>query len=248
MIKRCFALFCVLAACASAQTTLFFDDFSGSSATDLNGTAPDIRPGSETWTSGTGAGVWKADGSIASGGSTNAFLPFTPTSGYIYTLSLDANPTAGTSTNWFALGFSQFASLSDGFQTSSKPAPWLLLRDKRSISDSIQTFLGPNTTSGTNAFAGTGAINLKIVLDTTGSDWAVTWLRDGVTIRTASFSGGNPTINYVGIGAFSGISGVVDNFTLTTSAIPEPATYALGMAVAAGCVMRLRRKKPRSSA
>ena len=99
------------AALPSTSATIYFDDFNGSSGTDLAGTAPDVRPGSETWASGTAdSGIpgvrWKADGSVLAsttgGGGVSAVLPFSPASGNIYELSVRLNPTRtdGVVTGW----------------------------------------------------------------------------------------------------------------------------------------------------
>jgi hypothetical protein len=248
MLKHCLALFCVAVACASAQTTLYFDDFSGSGSSDLNGTAPDIRPGSETWIAGSESNDWKADGSISAGGDSNAFLPFSPSPGQIYTLSIDANP-VNANDDWFAIGFTPSDSVNSSYAEDPVSAsPWMLLRGQRA--SNLQTFLGPGTTDGAD-FNPTedstplldGVVNLKIVLDTTGEQWTAEWVVNNVSIRQTTFDT-NPTINYVGLGRWETAIGTVDNFTLTSaSAIPEPATYALTLAAFAAGAAALRRRK-----
>lgn len=240
MIKRLFLLLLASAACASAQTTVFFEDFSGSSLSDLNGTAPDIRPGSETWS--VAPGSWQADGSITGAGEANAFLSFSPTTGQTYTLSIDANPQNGTG-DWFALGFAGAAATNSGFQESSTVA-WMLLRGNRGTGG-VQTFLGPDTNGGTDHDALPDTVNLKVVLDTTATQWTAEWFINGTSIREETFSS-NPNINYVGFGRFGDATGTVDNFALTATAVPEPSTYALGIGAAAVVVAALRRRKPRS--
>lgn len=112
---------------AGILEVIYYDDFSGHlPGTNLHGTAPDTRPGSETWTAHTD---WKADGSkVGTTDDRNAFLPFEPEAGAIYRLSMDLNPTAGSdNSDWFALGFTP----SDGITTQfshNDPAPWALLR------------------------------------------------------------------------------------------------------------------------
>ncbi|HWA87934.1 MAG TPA: PEP-CTERM sorting domain-containing protein [Opitutus sp.] len=250
MLKRCLALFCVAAACASAQTTIYFDDFSGSSSTDLTGTTPDISSGGATWIADTGGSAWKADGSISNSGASNAFLSFAPSAGHVYTLSIDANPVNGNG-DWFAIGFSQLATVNSIYAGGSVSASaWMLLRGDRT--DDLETFLGPGTGDEVDfnppddITLSPGSVNLKVILDTTGAQWTAEWVVNNVSIRQTTFDT-NPTINYVGLGRWSTASGTVDNFTLTsTSAIPEPATCALTLGtLAAGAVMlRRRRRRP----
>src|SRR5690348_7440849 len=87
---------------ASGQV-IYQDSFSGSG--NLNGAAPDVRPGAETWV----AEDWQANGTItapATSIGSNSFLPFIPAAGKVYSLSLEVNPTTATDpTTWFAMGF-----------------------------------------------------------------------------------------------------------------------------------------------
>jgi hypothetical protein len=240
-VKCQLSLFPVLAVMSTAQAVVIYsDDFSGSAPADLNGTVPDIRPGSETWLAGSGATAWRADGSVAGGGDANAFLPFSPESGKTYTLSVDANPTSPVdSSNWFALGFSETTSVGGGFYNSINATGWMLLRVNRGV----QTFLGFNTTSGvTHSTAGTGVVKLEVVLDTTESAWTVEWFVDNTSIRSVSYTA-NPTINYVTFGRLFDASGTVDNFSLSVSAVPEPASYALVLGGVVTGVIALRRRR-----
>lgn len=247
MPTRCLVLFLVCMAGAAAQTTLYFDDFSGSGLADLNGTAPDIRPGSETWLAGTGATTWKADGSASGGSFQNAFLPFTPVAGHTYTLSVDANPLDAGDT-WFALGFSTTAS-TDGFYAIALGAgPWLLLRGGRpNLGDGIQTFLGPNTSQAQSHGADSGFLYLSVVLDTTAADWQVTWRAGDTILRQQAYAGGNPDINYVAFGKYGNLSVSISNFSLTQAAVPEPANVALVIGLLAGATILVARRRRRQS-
>jgi hypothetical protein len=90
-----------LAPQAGATTTIYADNFPGSSSNPLNGTTPATESGmlggtsGIAWNAATG-GFFNADGSVnTSAGSGSADLPFTPQSGEIYTLSATVNDTAG---------------------------------------------------------------------------------------------------------------------------------------------------------
>lgn len=112
---------------AHSATVIYADDFSGASGTNLNGQAPDTRPGTETWTASTTSPQWRANGSIANNtANRGAFLPISPTVGNVYTLSLVINSTNNT-TDWLAMGFTQGANTTaDFFGTVTNAGPWLL--------------------------------------------------------------------------------------------------------------------------
>jgi len=211
-----------------AQATLpdgpvYYDNFDGSGAADLNGTAPDVRPGPETWTA---ADAWKADGSKSSGGTRSAWLPLVPDAGKLYTLSLDVNPDVSGSSDWFALGFNS-NNLTDQFHDGGNTGfAWLLNRENDASSSVVQTFLGGGTSGAASHDFNpdkVGFVNLKVQLDTRDSAWTAEWFVDGSSIRGPVAFGSNPTINYVGFGAWSSATGAVDNFRLMVTT-PEPAT------------------------
>src|SRR4051794_24377392 len=81
---------------------IYSDDFSGVAGSNLDTSAPDVRPGTETWTAGT---AFKQDGTVAVATHT-AYLPFVPQPGQLYRLSLDVN-TTNVNDNFIGLGFTQ---------------------------------------------------------------------------------------------------------------------------------------------
>ena len=235
-------LACIASTLGQTTVVLYAEDFGGSSTADLHGTAPDTRPDSETWITATGASAWQADGSISNGGSANALLPFTPESGYVYTLQASLNPNAPTnSDDWFAIGFARNANVTTGFQLLETTA-WMLGRVRRDSNGDIQTFLGPDTASGTNHSSAVGTLGFKVVLDTTGSQWTAEWFLNDSSLRSVAFSS-QPTINYVGLGRLGSAVGSFSSFSLSaTSAVPEPSTWALVLGlVALGAAIRRRR-------
>jgi hypothetical protein len=205
--------------------TIYSDDFSGSSSTDLNGQAPDTRPGSETWTSHS---LWKADGAVGTANaSANSFLPFVPTNGKVYTLSLTVDVTAGGD-NWFAFGFTQYNLTNSNFaQTGVNAMPWMLERAGGGA-NGLQTYAygGPNTGNSGGPYTSTdGPKNLKIVLDTRPTLWKVGFYRGDVLLRTFT-NAANPTINYVGVGKILTAGGTIDNFSLVDSTPPIVLPYS----------------------
>gem|GEM_PF-446857 len=201
--------------------TIYYDDFSGSGGSPLNGAAPTTRPGSETWIAGT---RWMADGTIpAPTGQSHAFLPFTPVAGYRYTLSADVNTTAGGA-DWIALGFSAAATTTGSFQGApNNPVGWMLLRQNRGAAAG-QSFLGIQTQFGAAHDTPAGMVNLQVILDTTRPMWTVQWFVNGTAVRgPLQFSGSNPSISYVGLGVNNTAVGTVDNLSLTSA--PDPTTF-----------------------
>ncbi|MDY0167311.1 MAG: autotransporter-associated beta strand repeat-containing protein [Thermoguttaceae bacterium] len=188
---------------------IYTDGFGGSPGDNLQGTHPDF--GSRAWTA---SGHWKADGSRLSTGDGNAFLPFTPESGRLYSVSIDLNPNSPIgATDWFAVGFTNSLSTTGNFHLNGA-APWMLLRVDRT--NNMQTFLGPSTAGGVthNGPWPEGFVNMTIELDTRPSQWTAQWFLDGAPIRTTVFST-NPGINYVSFGGYNTAVGQVDNFRLS---------------------------------
>ncbi len=248
MKTRCFVWFLSLFTWASAQTTIYLEDFSGSSLDTLNGRAPTIRPGSETWLAGTDDDSWRADGSTEGDRNQNAFLPFSPEAGYIYTLSFATGPTGGEGA-WLAAAFTSSGNVGAFFPEDLGAVGWMLVRDNRENLDGVGTFLGPNTKEGESYWAADGLIEASIVLDTSDDEWRVQWFAGSTLLREAAFVGGNPEINYIAIGKFGDISGRFEYVSLTkTTPIPEPASVAvfLGAAVGVIAVALRRRRAPRA--
>jgi hypothetical protein len=197
------------------STTIYADDFS--SGGDLHGTAPDVRPGTETWVA---PANWRANGTTTSVNSTSAddsaFLPFTPLTGKIYTLSANlAQPTGGYSVDntnaWAAIGFSADKGTGAFAANPNNPSPWMQLRR----TGQVRTLTGPATTGSVNEPNTYDKRRIiRIVLDTTAANWTAEWFVGVRSVRKVTFAT-NPVINYIGIAREDGVAADFDSFRLT---------------------------------
>lgn len=245
-----------------AQTTIIYQDsFSRTGA--LFGTTPDVvNTGGATYS---GADDLQSDGSqvfwtypnpeVRTNADLttysyyeNAFLPFTPQAGHVYSLSADIQP-LGTNDQWLALGFTGLNAVSNSyFLKDANPfgAPWMLVRGSNR---QFQNFAQGGNRGNVNGpgFGMTNVIDyLSIVLDTTTPLWSVSWQTNGVQMLSYTYTA-NPTINYVGFGADNTV-GVLDNFTLLDT-VPEPSVagiLALGGALFGLCFWRMSKRKSRA--
>jgi hypothetical protein len=244
----------VLCALSASEAAVgYLDPLDGGDVT-LTGTAPEDRggTGSADWTANSD-GVFRANGNVDGGvGADGVFLPFTPTSGYIYTLSADVNTTSGNgnTARFITLGFAQ----SNGNDQFGDPAVTgygtMLVRENRGAAQG-RSFPGSRAIGDYTNFETTaGAQELRIVLDAQdgiSTNWTMAFYSDngsGMTLRngpTKVDNGDYGDIRYVGFTRLDG-DGTVSNFEL--SVIPEPASLwmvGLGMAALMGR-RRLRRR------
>ena len=229
-----------------SPAVIYSDDLDGLRSDNLDGTPPDVRPGNETWIAHS---LWKADGSKTANGYANAWLPFTPAPGHIYALSLEANPDASTSSDWFAIGFSNGDETTDWHTNADQIFGWMLNRENDASGSVIQTFLGPDTTSGASHDLDpdiVGPVELQVLLNTEEALWTVEWFADGQSLRGPVAFGTNPPISHVGFGAWNTATGTVGNFTLadlTAAVIPEPSTFVLAALGLLGLAFYARRRR-----
>lgn len=266
-MKVSLGLLALIVACAASVnaetiTTIYQDDFSGSSTAGLAGTTPDTTTGGATWIS---SSYISANGAINNTstntltGNSNAYLAFTPVAGHIYTLSADLNISQYVSTDvkWLAFGFvysSTTPSTSSSFFTSSTSyGAYALTSYSRSAATTVSAKMyrgkaNTNQVGTTQTYTGVAATTyntIKEVLDTTGAAWTIKWYCDGAEIGSSSYTATtNPTtINYVGFGTRCGATGGIDNFSLTSTTIPEPGTIALLAAGMLGLLAYAWRKR-----
>ena len=255
----------------NANTTTIYQDLfnrgSSGSYVNLNGATPttDNYAGTPTWnaydnttsafqdvyTDGT-----QLDMPHPNASQVNGFLPFAPQAGHIYDLSAAMAYTNSTATgNWMALGFSQYnyndrpggsgTTDNTGF-TTFNPYAWLLQRAEADTGGGVQAFMGVSTQNGFGNIGSSPAAGVfetyDVVLNTSGSLWTVAIYQNGTQLGATKTYTTNPNINFVGLGAISGVSAEVQNFTLTDTPVPAPATLAL-FAVGGLAILATRRRQ-----
>jgi hypothetical protein len=244
------AAFC----CSIANAQIIYsNNFSLGAASDINGTAPTMAynyaggSSSATWsdalgihdTNATGAVYFGANGSVP-GTPDSLLLPFTPQSGYVYTL-IASLTFSGNPGNWVGLGFAQnystnalygYGRFSDTGNGGPNGQDWMIATES---SGNVQTFYSRNGQhfSQNGFFTAAGApetLSLEVVLDTTTTLWTMAQYINGVQAGTTYTYTANPTIGSVGLtettmGAPTDVQW--NNIMLTATPVPEPSALAL---------------------
>ena len=216
---------------SSAQTTVFEENFDA-----LNGRAPDIRPGTETWVA---SPQFRTSGAIKEGSAgSSATLAFLPVDGFIYTLdasfrNLGGTANAGSPENdWVAVGFAkgQAAGTSSNNRFINNNVigkAWMLLRGADTVGtlDNVAQ-LGSATVGNSSSASWSdptlvttfgGDMDMRVVLDTTWSaklpaDEAFTEVRSTTVLV-------DEDIDSVGVAiSNSGIAGDLTFISLTSLA------------------------------
>ena len=147
----------------------------------------------------------------------NAFLPFTPQAGHIYTLSAAIRGLTGNQ-NWLAMGYA--TSESTNVYYLGVGSAWLL---QRANDTKAQFFDGSAALAYSPDFPSNGLFNTwSIVLNTTNTQWTATFLMNGNYMTNFTYAS-NPSIQYVGIGANSA-TGYYRNFSLIDQPISSSGT------------------------
>jgi hypothetical protein len=225
----------VLYGVQQTTTTIYQDTFARTGL--LIGSAPDtVDVGNATWV---GYNQLYTDGSelnltnLPTGGPTpNAFLPFTPQVGHVYTLSCDIEPLTGAA-QWCSLGFALNPITNNYYAAVTCGSDWLLVRGNDT---QFQIFKGPGT-GGLVTYTGPGGGNnwpapgnnnafetFTLVLDTTTGSASSGWSMDVYTnqvlaVTVSNAFSPNPAIQYVGLGA-DAATGNFRNFKLTDLSYP----------------------------
>jgi len=251
----------------ASAVTLVRHDFTHpnpGTVTNLAGTTPNIGPddGFESWTGHFGFQYTSA-GTITNNSAGSGIMAsldmganyFANNRG-IYTLSVDVFFPAGTAGNAvLGLGFSSNTSSAPGesmANATSYGMPWMFLRANGQVAVRSNSSSDNLYTSSGN-FASGSIHNLKLILDTSGTNWVVSSFVDSTQLNLTgpdlsyTFPANPDTIRYVGLTTTqvadingNGV-GYYDNFLLTFDAVPEPSSLGLVGLGALGCVLRRRK-------
>lgn len=231
-----------LVATTASATTIYEHSFSGSDTDALDGVGVELGTGAGTlWTA---EAAWFADGHVEVGvdgfDNANAYLPFTPADGNVYTLTSTLTA-AGDTANFMTLSFMNNPTV-DTLSTDLG-GPWMLKRGPGGGLDnevySVTEFLTGLVNHGPFA----GATELSMALDTRPTQWTVEYFINGASVRGPEAFATNPTITHVGVTRYvNPVTGAVSSFSLT--AVPEPSTFAIaGVAVAIVAVIGRSRNR-----
>ena len=233
-----------------AQTTLSTHTFDGGTAL-IDNTVPDggtLAGGGNEWTADSFNG-WQQDGSTGRA-SDLLLLPFSPVSGFEYTLTATVRRPDDGSNGWINVGFFDVGV----FDQNSKPSAlsdafiWQLFNPDTGANDVVAHYnpSGGSTIVGNfNGIGPGGTAELSIVLDTTGGsgNWTASYFVDGTEYVSEQNIAASveSQLNGVGIGTDQGGDDGIraDSFELTQ--IPEPSVAALALGGLAG-VLALRRR------
>jgi hypothetical protein len=203
-------------ASAQYEEEIYQQSFTGNSnpLTGEHVDAAGFSVGSGFWSDQTGR--FKLNGSVAGVWFSSATLPFTPVSGFVYTLEATLQASSGEDWNQLYMGFFN-ASGGDSTTVYTTASSWMGM-------DKSGHWLVNNSHEGTTA----GPLTFKIVLDTTGSQWTSKFYVNDfyVSSKDQTFTT-NPTISTVGFGTQSTTGGAISNFSLNAVSSLEPPTLTL---------------------
>jgi hypothetical protein len=192
---------------------VYSNNFALGGTGNISGTAPTVA---DSFAGGIASATWNDvlginnTGDLQANGIDNTttgdswLLPFTPQSGYVYTLTASLTFT-GSPGSWIGFGFAQNDSVN---QTTARYADspvngydFIILTES---SGNVQYFTGPrgNTPQiyvGTGFTPGPQTLTSKVILDTTGSQWSITAYVNGVQMGNTTTYANNPPIGAVGL-------------------------------------------------
>jgi PEP-CTERM motif len=267
-LKRLLAGIMVAFCCSIGNAQLIYsNNFSLGAASDINETSPTyVNPNAPLFGGRSGA-LWDVvrdeppptenyyayqNGTLGSRQET-VLLPFTPVSGYIYTLTASLTFTAvPPGGGWGGLGFA--ANLPDSSSSAGDPRfnqsliagqPWALL-NYGAQGGGAELFRNTSAVVGSHAnlmSALDTPYTINLVLDTMGPDWSTALYVAGTLVTNYTWTAGNPTITSFGYGQTATTAGAYQWNYLSLSAVPEPSVLALtGLGLAGLCTFLRRRR------
>ena len=247
------AAFLGLTLSTTAQTTIFSDDFSGDGSAVLNGSAPDVRPGSQTWV----ANNLTNDGKVTASSGQSSWLAYTFQNDVVYTLTatLDMTYSSGSITPG-GIAFTQDNPLGNGAVNLNGSNDYGVLQVRRGGSWAF--YEGPNNTTATASSANNALFTsnvdnyeIKLVLTTSSTaNWTLAGFFNGSQVDLNPGDTGSLIHSFISTPSFTGFginygSSAIDfeNFTLTASSVPEPSSYSLLMGGSIAGLALLRRRR-----
>jgi len=233
---------------------IYQDDFSGA-AGPLNGTAPDIRPGTETWAAHTAFTLTGSSAAnvAAENSPRGAYLPFVPQTGFLYDLRVTVKFAAElTQTRSLQMGFLEFPPTGNTGRVvaTGDGAAAFFLRNNGTYQARYEGGTAPAATMPEGSISPSTVDEphtMRLTLDTSGAFWVLHAYFDGAEVGTGFTYTANPTgILAVGISANTsnagGATGDFTNFIFTSEAIPETSATLLLTAGLGSLMLRRRRR------
>jgi len=198
------SLLIVLRASAE-ETVLARHSFGGSPDATLSDSLVDSSKDSSGWAYAHESILADGKFGVGKGRTRNAYLPFSPEPGHIYTCTLKleiSNPLddgSKDSKDWAAVGLSDKPG--KGLLPLSSACSLLLRRDGKGQVNLRGESGNPNNDDNHSAKVIHGATiaTLGLILNTTGNDWEVTYQVDGEDVGARVFQT-KPEIQFLGIG------------------------------------------------
>jgi hypothetical protein len=207
-----------LLCCSVGKAQIIYSNAFNGGAVNINGTVPTVA---NNYAGGTASATWSDalgtndPGNLLANGMANTtlgdswLLPFSPESGYVYTLTASLTFT-GNPGNWIGLGFAQnnsvnvpvgFGRFADSGNNGPTGYNWMILTES---SGNVAFFTGPvanspSIYSGTGFTSGPQTLTVQVILATTNSLWSVTAYVNGVQMGNSFIYTNFPFIGAVGI-------------------------------------------------
>ncbi|HEY1790263.1 MAG TPA: hypothetical protein VGJ73_19110, partial [Verrucomicrobiae bacterium] len=205
------ALFC----CSIGNAQMVYSNAFNGGAVNINGTAPTVAnsyaggASSATWNDVLGAndtGDLQANGTDNSTLGDSWLLPFSPQSGFVYTLTASLTFT-GSPGSWIGFGFAQNDSMNEPVgngRFADSPVNGYDFEILTESSGNVQYFTGPrgNTPQiyvGTGFSPGPQTLTAQVILNTTGNQWSISAYVNGVQMGYTTNYSSNPPIGAVGL-------------------------------------------------